>query len=186
MSKVPKGGKQKRITVKGISTVALFTAFVAVCSFVSLPLGAVPVTFQSVGIIVAAGLLGTKKGLFVTLGYLALGVVGLPVFSSFTGGYGVLLSPTGGFLIGFIPMSFIVGLLTSKWGRDFKGVALSGVIGTLVLYLFGVIFYANLHLDGCLSSYLAAIWICVIPFLVPDLFKIVLSALLVSRLKRFI
>lgn len=178
--------REKQITARDISLVALFVAFLTVCSFVAVPLGAVPVTLQSVGVIVSSGVLGAKKGTLVTVIYLTLGAVGLPVFSGFTGGYGVLLGPTGGFLIGFVPMSIVVGLLSGKMNRSFNWVLLSAAIGNIVLYAVGVFFYANVHLNGSSESYYSAFLTGVVPFLVPDIIKIVFSALLVVRIKKIV
>ncbi len=169
--------------VKNICLTALFVAVVVVCSQISFPLGPIPITLQTFAIIISAGILGEKWGTAVSVVYLALGCIGLPVFSMFQGGYGVILGATGGFLIGFVPMSFLIGLFC-KDGGGFLRIFSFSLLGLVVCYFVGVVFYANVYLDGSLPSYRGAILACVVPFLIPDILKVTLSALVIKRVKK--
>ena len=80
---------------------SLFTIIIALCSYITIPV-VIPITLQTLGIFITLELLGGKKGTFSVLSYFLLGAIGIPVFSGFRGGIGVLLSPTGGYIIGFI------------------------------------------------------------------------------------
>ena len=85
---------RKRISVYDLVMVALFAALIAVCAWVTVP-GAVPFTLQTMGVFLAVGLLGGKRGTASVLVYILLGAVGMPVFSGFSGGVGRLLGPAG-------------------------------------------------------------------------------------------
>ena len=85
---------------------ALFVAVMAICSWVSIP-SAVPFTLQTFAVFCALCLLGGKRGTIAILVYIALGAIGLPVFSGFSGGIGILLGTTGGYIWGFL----LTGLL---------------------------------------------------------------------------
>ena len=90
---------EKKISARDIAHIALFTALMAVCAWITIPF-AVPFTMQTFAVMLAAAVLGTRRALLSLILYLALGTVGIPVFSGFTGGFGVLAGPTGGYLIG--------------------------------------------------------------------------------------
>ena len=91
---------RKRISVYDLVMVALFAALIAVCAWVTVP-GSVPFTLQTMGVFLAVGLLGGKRGTLAVLIYILLGCVGLPVFAGFSGGIGVILGSTGGYIVGF-------------------------------------------------------------------------------------
>ena len=96
---------------------ALFAALLAVCAWISLPLGAIHFTLQTFGIFLALLILGGKWGCVSILVYIALGAMGLPVFSGFQGGIGVLLGPTGGCIFGFMLIALLYWLATVLLGQ---------------------------------------------------------------------
>lgn len=106
--------------------------------------GTVPVTLQTLGITLAAAVLGPWRGAAAVLTYLALIAIGLPVASGFKGGLGLFAGPTGGYLVGFVPMAVVIGLLAHLAIRKVRGARLSAalfaaaVAGLPVLYVFGV------------------------------------------------
>ena len=100
-----------------LAYVALFAALIAILTLVpavTLPSG-VPITAQTLGVILAGTVLGSRLGFAAVALYVALGVIGLPILSGGTGGFGVLAGPTGGFLIGFPFAAFVAGLVVEKW-----------------------------------------------------------------------
>jgi hypothetical protein len=97
--------------------VALFAAVMTVCAQIQIPFGEVPFTLQTLGVFIAASLLGWKRGTLSVIVYVLLGLAGVPVFAGFSGGIGVLFGPTGGYIIGFIFTALIVGLMTEKLGK---------------------------------------------------------------------
>ena len=103
----------------------------------------VPITGQTLAILLVGGLYGSKRAVATVLAYLAEGLAGLPVFAGGSGGLQHLLGPTGGYLLGFIVAAFIVGLLAERgWGRRPGKAALAMTLGTIALYVPGLIWLA--------------------------------------------
>ena len=93
--------------IKKMTLYALFAALTAVCAQISLPIGPVPITLTLLPILLCAVLMDKRYATVSTLVYALMGLIGLPVFSEFSGGTGVLLGATGGYIIGFVPCAFI-------------------------------------------------------------------------------
>lgn len=186
-----KNAKNHSITVVEMTKVALMTALLCVIAphTIILPVSPVGITLGSFLVYLAGALLGPYLGSLSVLLYLLLGFAGLPVFSGYTSGAAKLLGPTGGYLIGFIPCAFVIGMFMKKYKKGIQGIlmiVLGVVVGTLVLYTFGTIWFLLVYTKGItLKDALAK---CVIPFLPLDTVKIIVSAVLVppvlSALKR--
>ena len=98
--------------------IGLFAVVIAICSWISIPT-VVPFTLQTFAVFLAVAVLGGKRGTLAVIVYVLLGAVGLPVFSGFKGGIGVLLNTTGGFIIGFVFFSPVMwGFLKTFWEKD--------------------------------------------------------------------
>jgi len=161
---------------------ALFAAFITVCSYVAIPT-VPPITLQLFAVTLAAYAYG---GVFAAVSvsiYLSLGAVGLPVFSGFSGGIGYLLSASGGFLLGFVIYCLLYALLEFLFGRQGKRRVLYTVLSLAVLYLIGSIWYTLVYLGGGFETYLSALLVTVVPFILPDAIKIFLAYLIAERLK---
>lgn len=163
--------------------VALMTALLAVCSWISIPL-TVPITLQTFAIFVGVCVLGEKKATFALLAHLFLGVVGVPVFANFQSGIGALSGPTGGFIVGFlfIPLcsSVFARLLKNKpWAR-YVGLA----IGLVACYLLGVTWYSIVYLKQGLTGFLASVVVCVLPYILPDAIKLLLAITVSKAVKK--
>ena len=101
--------KQSSLRVLDLAQIGLFAAVLVVLSQLSIPLpGGVPVTLQTFAVALTAYVLKWKKGALSVLVFLALGAVGVPVFHNFTGGFGMLIGVTGGFLWGFLPNAMMI------------------------------------------------------------------------------
>ena len=123
-----------------ITITALMTAVTCILAPMSIPIGPVPISFTNLAIYLSLYLLGWKKGTISYLIYLLIGLVGLPVFSGFTGGPAKLAGPTGGYIIGFIVMAVIAGLFIDNCRKPW--IQLIGmVVGTIVCYLFGTVWF---------------------------------------------
>ena len=168
-------GKSKtadRPAVHSMASTALMAAVLCLLGPVSLPIGPVPISLGTLGIYLALYLLGWKRGTVSVLIYLLLGLVGLPVFSGFAGGLARLIGPTGGYLMGYLPMAWIAGALMDRLpGR--VGVLVALGTGTAVLYICGTAYYCLL--TG--AEVKTAIGLCVLPFLPVDGGKLALAAL---------
>ncbi|MGN0438034.1 MAG: biotin transporter BioY [Lachnospiraceae bacterium] len=172
-------GKQK-ITTKTLALIAVMTAVTCVLAPLSLPIGPVPISLTNLAIYFALYILGMKKGTISYLVYLAIGLVGVPVFSGFTGGPGKLFGPTGGYLIGFIPMAIVAGILIDKFGGKFVLSMLGMVIGTIICYAFGTVWLAH----QAQMDFKAALLAGVIPFIPGDLIKMVLAAIFGPQIRK--
>ncbi|MDR1156959.1 MAG: biotin transporter BioY [Oscillospiraceae bacterium] len=168
----------KGIRARDLVFCALFAALSAVLSPLTIPIGPVPVGLAHVSIFLAAGLLGAKYGAVSQVVFVLLGVMGVPVFSGFRGGLGVLAGPTGGFIVGYILCAFLVGLWLDRRGRSLRVLVPAMVCGQLVTYLPGLLWYMYLTQTGLG----AALLVCVLPFFVGDAAKIALSAILIRKL----
>lgn len=174
--------KKSRISVKDMAFVAMFSALIAVCSIISIPIGEVPITLQTFAVCLAAAMLGWKRGTLSVFIYVLLGAVGVPVFAGMSGGIGILAGPTGGYIIGFIPAALIIGLAADKWERKALPLTISMVVGVLVCYAIGTVWFMVVTGMGVGES----LMLCVVPFLIPDGVKIALAMILSNRLSKVV
>ena len=173
---------QARKEIRAMVRIALSVAFLCVSAMIAVPFFAVPFTLQSFAVFFILALLGWKAGGAAILVYLALGAVGLPVFSGFTGGVGVLFGQTGGFLFGFlfaVPVFALIKGMRSE-SRLFTALAMAG--GLLADYLVGSIWYYFLFASG--TSFFASLAVTVLPFLLPDAVKLALALFISERMKK--
>ncbi|MBO7148481.1 MAG: biotin transporter BioY [Clostridia bacterium] len=169
--------------IRNIAYISLFAALMCVGAFICVPTTP-PFTMQSFFIFLAILLLGTSRSFIALLVYVLLGLVGLPVFSSFQGGIGMLLSPSGGFIIGFlfIPAVFAFSLRLIKLNAF-----VSGIISLVVLYTVSVIWLILIGGIGfSQSSISTAFMTCGMPFIIPDLLKLTLAIFIHKRIKGWI
>ncbi|MBS5548786.1 biotin transporter BioY [Pseudoflavonifractor sp. An184] len=149
---------------------ALMAAVTCVLAPMAIPIGPVPISFTNLAIYLSLYLLGWKRGTVSYLVYVLIGAVGVPVFSGFTGGLGKLAGATGGYIVGFIPMAVIAGLVIDQYRN--RGLQLAGmIVGTAVCYAFGTAWFCFV-MD---STPMAALSLCVIPFIPGDLVKMLLA-----------
>ena len=162
-----------------LSQCALFAALTGLLSQISVPLPfGVPINLAMLAVFVAGAMLGPKRGGICMCVYLAVGAVGVPVFSGFTGGMGILLGKTGGYLIGYLLCAILVGFAAQRWGSSFWRLCVSMSMGLVLCYLFGTLWFMVVTGIG----FFASLTYCVIPFLVGDALKIGFGAWLVTRL----
>ena len=127
---------------KNLTHIALFAALIAVLGLVPKfdLISGVPITAQSMGIMLCGTVLGAKRGALAVLLFLALVAVGLPLLSGGRGGLGLFVSPSAGFLVGFPVAAFVCGLIMERWQAAVAPVAFVAAIigGVVVLYAFGI------------------------------------------------
>ena len=167
-------GKKTNDFVYVLLTSIIGSFLLAISSKVQVPLTPVPVTLQTLVLLVMSMFLGWRGAVGATSLYLFQGAIGLPVFAH-GGGFIILFGPTGGYLFGFLIASLVVGYLAEKgWDKSVVLTFTSMTIGTLIIYLFGVIWLSYL------KDLNTALVFGLLPFITPDILKICLGTCLVS------
>lgn len=162
---------RKGFTIRQLAVIGVMTAVTCILAPFSLPIGPVPISLTNLAIYFALYVLGVKFGCISYLVYLMIGFIGVPVFSGFTSGPGKLLGPTGGYLIGFLPMALIAGALIDRFISNRLICLLGMIAGTAAAYAFGAVWLAyQANMD-----WKAALMAGVIPFIPGDLAKMVLA-----------
>ena len=173
--------KDKKIF--NITISALFTAVIVLLAQISIVTPSVPITLQILGIALCGYTLTLKWSLGCVVTYIALGSLGLPVFSSFQGGVQIVLGPTGGFIIGFVFLTLCCSLSRNSKQGIIKIVL--GIIGILLCHLIGVIQYSAISGNSIAASFTTAS----LPFILKDTILLIaafyLSNLVRKRLKTF-
>ena len=179
------GVKGARLRTIDITMIGLFCALGAVCAWISFPIAEIPITMQTFSVFLTLAVLGGMRGTISIALYVALGAVGVPVFSGMRGGIGVLLGVTGGYIIGFIFSSLVFWLITARLGNGIVVTALASVIGLIICYAFGSLWFMAVYASGTGSIGLGAVLIkCVIPYLIPDAVKIALAVSVSGTLRK--
>lgn len=156
----------KSTSIQNITKIAMFAAIIAVCSLISIPLpSGIPVTLQTFAIALAGFSLGCKNGTISVAVYLAIGAVGVPVFSGFTGGFAKLFGVTGGYLWGFLGMAALCGLAVNK---NKILTAVLSVLGLASCHGFGSLQFAFISGSSPLQSFMIAS----APYLIKDFVSI--------------
>lgn len=171
---------------KDMALIALFAIIISICAWISIPT-AIPFTMQTFGVFLALDVLGGKRGSFSIIIYLLLGIVGVPVYAGGLSGIGIIFGNTGGYMIGWLLAGFIMWIMEHLLGRKEWVLALSSILGLLVCYIVGTVWFIVIYARdiGQIGLWTALVW-CVIPFIVPDLFKIFLALSVQKRLMPFV
>ena len=177
----------KKLTVRDLVLCALMAALLAVCAWISFPVLEIAYTLQTFGVFFALLVLGGARGTLAILVYILLGAVGLPVFSGFRGGFGVLLGTTGGYIFGFLLSGLLYWALTALLGNKGWVRLLAMVLGLLLCYAAGTGWFLLVYLQKTGPISLGVVLAkCVVPFLLPDAVKLTLAWLLSHRLARHV
>lgn len=168
--------KEKKQKLIDMALIAMMAALIAVCSWISIPVGEIPITLQTFAVFAAVGLLGMKRGLLSVVVYILLGAVGVPVFAGFKGGISVLFGTTGGYIVGFLFLALIAGLILDKFGKKVYVMIIALVLGLFVCYAFGTAWFMVIYMKNTGPVGLMTVlgW-CVFPFIIPDLVKMALA-----------
>jgi biotin transport system substrate-specific component len=151
---------------------SLCAALTAAGAFVAIPIGPVPIVLQNFFVLLTGLILGSRWGLASVGVYLTAGALGLPVFAGAGGGIGRLMGPTGGYLIGYLPAVFLVGEVSEKTGHHPAGDILAGILGSVIVYAFGVSWLSFITRMGVEK----ALFVGCFPFIIGDAVKIVAAA----------
>ena len=172
--------KNKKLTTYQMAVTALMAAVLCVLGPLSVPIGAIPISLSNFVICLAAWLLGARFGTLSVAIYLAIGLVGVPVFSGYGAGIAKLAGPTGGYLVGYLLLALIGGLFIEKSNGNPVVSGLGLVLGDAACYVLGTawfVFQMQCELGYALS-------VCVYPFIALDLAKIVVSCVVGALLRK--
>ena len=177
-------GAANRRKTYDIAFIGIFTALIAICSWISIPTP-IPFSLQTFAVFLAVSVLGGKRGTLAVVVYVLLGAVGVPVFAEFTGGIDIILRNTGGYIIGFIFTALIMWLVESLFGRKLWVQGISMVLGMTACYAIGTAWFMIVYMRDTGAVGLSTVlgW-CVIPFIIPDAVKIALALTLSNVLKK--
>lgn len=170
---------------RNIVFVALFAAISAISGFLAVPIPGtpVPIVLQNMMVVLSGMLLGPILGSASTLLFVVAGLLGLPILSGGTGGFAKLMSPTGGFIVGYVISSLVTGLIMGKpvYGRksSLARTICASVTGFAVMYIPGLLHFMNV-MDTDLKE---TVMLCVLPYLPGDLLKLILCILLSMTLR---
>lgn len=165
-----------------IALFAAITAALAVFPPITMPVVAVPITAQSLGIMLAGGVLGAVRGGLAIVLLLVLVAIGLPLLPGGKGGFGVFLGPTGGYLIGWAVAAFAIGYLTERlWHRLNYAVAFAICFagGVVLLYAIGVPWSAFVAEVSLGTAFVGSL-----PFVPGDIVKCLIASGVIVIVKR--
>lgn len=171
---------KRNTAVTDAALVLAGAAVVGLLAQVSVPLWPVPITGQTLGVLLVGAALGARRGAASLLSYMLLGLVGMPWFAQFTGGLAAVAKPSFGYIIGFIPAAYLIGYLSERrWDRSWwKAVAGFGV-ASLIPFVFGVPYlWAVLALAGKNIGFAGAMAAGFTPFIIGGIVKWLLGAML--------
>lgn len=186
--------KKQLFSIQNMVLMAVCVALMAVCSWISFPIGVVSITLQTFGVFVTAGLLGLEMGTITIFVYILLGIIGVPVFSGFASGIACFTpysetGATGGYIIGFIFSAIVIGLFNilikkvKSEGLKIVLLMVGMLLGDVACFVAGTVWFVYFNpWEMGLNAALAA---CVTPFIIPDLVKIIIASIVVNRVKKY-
>lgn len=167
-------------SLQGFVYSALFAALIIVLGFISIPIGPVPISGISLGVMLAASVLPPKRAAYSVLIVILLGAAGLPVFSGFAGGMGILLGPRGGYYAGFLVGAYIISFCigsSNNWARLLTANIIGGMLVVYAIAIPWLIFVTHLEVGQ-------AFFAGALPFLPGDLLKALVTTVLARTLRR--
>lgn len=170
----------QRTRLKDFVYAALFAAMIMVLGFIAFPLpfSPVPVTGQTLGIMLAGSILTIRQIILSISTFLLLGIAGVPVFAGGTGGIGIIAGPRGGYLIGFLVGAVVIALLRGK-NKNLIRLGLANLAGGVVIvYIFGLLWLSHVTELGLAKAFLVG----ALPYIPGDLFKVLVATILAARI----
>lgn len=164
-----------------LTVISACVAFYTVCSWISIPFF-INFSLQIFAIFLIASLFPLSISLISTASYLAIGLIGIPVFSGFSSGISVLFGPAGGYLIGFLISSFLIAFCRARVRKGGVFHLLIMLSSLLICYLFATLWYMLVFKNNLAASVFEALTVCVLPYVIPDILKILLVSLLAKKL----
>lgn len=173
------------MTSRDLSLSALFSCFIIICSQITVPVPIVPFTLQVFAILVTSLCLSRKQAVLAVVLYISMGLFGLPVFASMSGGIGSVFKPSFGFVLGFIPMALAVNTAKTHMKQKFSIFLAIGLGGILILYTVGLPYlYVILkyHLQLTMPALPRFLYLYFVSFIPTDALQITLASAISMRL----
>lgn len=162
--------------------ISFFAGLMVICSWISVPM-VIPFTLQTFAYFLMLIILGGKESFTTVCIYFLLGIIGLPVFSGFHGGIGVFFGSTGGFLLGFLLGAAIVWIIDGLTDHAKKGRYFGAGLSMCVYFLAGAIWFSFVTTGTIsLGGFSTAVLTCVVPFILPDIMKLILAVTISKRI----
>ena len=169
----------KKLSISEMCQIGSFVAIIIVCAQISIPMPyGVPMTLQTFAILLAGMVLGPKKGTIAALVYVLLGAIGVPVFTAFAGGLGIIFGRTGGFILAFPFVALAAGIGGRR--KNIFWLILWLVIGTIILFIGGMLMFSFVTS----SSLMVSFTLVVVPFIPTEIIKIVMVIVLGKVIKK--
>ena len=180
---------KRRNLIITLTMSALFCTLICVGSFIRIPMpNMMPMTLQTFFVLLTAFILPTRASILANITYIALGLIGLPIFSG-GGGLGYVLMPNFGFIIGFVIATVIMSLITEKFNkRRLLQYIVISIFGIAVIYIIGILYFAFITNVYNNNNY-SAIWFIqtiFLPFLPKEIVCIVLASLSAYKIRQYI
>ena len=168
------------LSTKNLSLMALMSALLCLLAPISIPIGPVPITLSIFIIYIISYILDANSALISVFIYLLIGIVGLPVFAGYKSGLGVILGPSGGYLISYLVVVYISSYYNNKYYYN-KILQLLFMFITLILcYVCGTIWFSIFKK----MTFIESLFICVFPFIITDVIKIIAACMLGNEIRK--
>ena len=177
--------KKKNRAVYRLVVIAICVAFIALCSFITIPF-AVNFSLQLFAVFLISGCFPSSISVSAVGLYLALGFIGVPVFSGFNSGLSAMLGSSGGFLISFIFASFIISAFQKHYYNKHALYIFTASLSLLICYTVGSLWYMYVFCHPSPCSFMTAFTVCILPFIIFDISKMLLAFVLIKKLKPFV
>lgn len=172
----------KKLTARDLTRISLFTALICISSYIKIDLPNVPITAQTLAIMLAGCILDTRQAALSVLTYLLLGAVGVPVFSGGSSGLGIIFGKYGGYLVGFLLGAVVISLIKGKKNSLIR-LSLANIIGgILVIDLFGAVWFSFITGMNILQAFI----IGALVFIPGDLIKAIVAAIVAVRVNKYL
>ena len=165
---------------KNITVAAVMTAFISVCSMLSINISGIAYSLALFGVVLSGLVLSPAYAFAANATYLLIGLVGIPVFANFNSGLSAILGQSGGFILSYPVVALVISVLIKRFGFNYIKSVLISFVALVVCYLFGTVWYMYIYSIGIVESLI----ICVVPFVIVDIIKILICCYAANIIRR--